>query len=170
MFLTVLSAAGQGNINSVAEFATSYPYVKLITEKISRKTKKLVSLFVIFMSNVESLKSILTNCSISEAEVSFSLQIQAEIVKKTIENNYSMKDKLEAIKIVNENNELISKSPREYSEMLRINGELTVLVQNVFLEAQSPPFSETLTQRGIQAEFENLSTPEEITKKFWPII
>ena len=170
ILLTVFAVLGNGYTDNAATISKSPPYITPKPIIRSRKLRKLVQNFENFMETVTSLENRLLNCSVTDLEVSNSKRIQRKITKYTIKENYAMKDKMEALKIVNENHQKIKEAPSAYSEMMKIYSEVPRLFSRVVEESRLPPFSTTLLQRGIQGSSENLKNPESIVKKFWPII
>lgn len=170
MILAVLSASGKGNLQLVATLSELAPYITLVPKSTSKKVVKLVEKFNLLMTTVNDLPGKLADCSISQDDVDYSEQLQKTIAKRTIDCKYTMKDKLEAVRIVNENQKIISTVPVDCVEMLKISSILPDQVRKVLKESFISPCMEILQQRGVQAAAENLTEPKEIVKKFWPIV
>jgi hypothetical protein len=170
MILAILSASGKGNLQLVATLSELSPYITLIPKSTSKKVAKLIEKFSLLMTTVNDLPGKLVDCSISQDDIDYSEHIQKNIAKRTIDCKYTMKDKLEAVRIVNENQKIISTVPIDCVEMLKISSILPDQVRKVFKESFISPYIEILQQRGVQAAAENLTEPKEIVKKFWPIV
>ncbi|OMJ87837.1 hypothetical protein SteCoe_10403 [Stentor coeruleus] len=170
MILAILSASGKGDLQNVANLSESAPYIVLIPKSTSKKVAEVVGKFCSLMNTVNDLPEKLVDCSISQDDINYSEHIQQNITKRTIDSKYTMKDKLEAVKIVNENKKIINTVPRDCVEMLKISSNLPDQVRKVFKELSISPYMEILHQRGVQAAAENLTAPKEIVKKFWPIV
>lgn len=170
MILTVLSAAGKGNMHSIITLTEDYPYIIFISMKFNRKVSELVEKFIDFMGTIHEIPKKLECCKVFNEEINNAEEIQRNIAKRVIEENYLMKDMLEALKIVNENKQIIISMPEKFEEMMRIANKVLEIVRKSFYESKMSPFLEILQQRGVQAAAENLTKPKEIVQKFWPII
>lgn len=170
MVLTVLATVGKGFVSQAAILSESSPFIELTIESPSRRLKKIITNYSNLMDTITSLSAQLENCSISASEIAKSRRIRDKIVKKLISSNYSMKDKLEIVKIINKNHQKIKSAPQAYSDLLSLHIKIPELSFKLFKSSSIPPFSNTLLERGIQASLENLSNPLSITQKFWPII
>jgi hypothetical protein len=170
IILTILAVQGEGNIYSIVEISTNEPYFKLNNIKIRKKIRQMISCFHDFMNFIGNLENNLIGYNLNSEVIKKSENIQKKIAKYVIKENYVMSEKLEALKIVNENHEIIKKAPKDYLEMLQIQSKIKRILFNVLTEARIPPFSDILIQRGIQASSESIYTPTEIVKKFWPVI
>lgn len=170
MILTVLSAAGKGNMHSIATLTEDFPYIVIISKKVNRKIIGLVDKFVDFMEVVNGVTEKLECCKVFKEEIDNAEKIQKNISKRVIDKNYSMKDTLEALRIVNENKKLISSMPEEIEEMMRIAYRVPETMKKIVYESKMFPFVEILQQRGVQAAAESMTKPKEIVQKFWPVM
>jgi len=85
-----------------------------------------------------------------------------------IQNNYSVKDSIKAIKISQENKEIIFKAFVSLEKMLELPLIAKKGITKVFYESQRSPTLDKIIQQAAQAQYEELSTPESIVQHFWP--
>ena len=109
------------------------------------------------------------NQRIEIMEINEKLQeIHENIVKEVIKLEYSTKEMLKCVEIVEENNRLIKKSIRSRKEMIALKGTVKNIIEEVFMESRKSPRLDKIVQQAAQAMFEGLSSPETIVRYFWP--
>ena len=172
MMLVVLSAAGKGNLDSInVSYTHEVPFIKVSMDKLGMSTKRMMKNFeelVIFMDDLpKKLNRLVEKINKYAARVS---EFTKEIARKTQEKEFSMKDKLTAIKNTDHNGKYISKAPEDLTELLRISEEAKERIYEACDEAQASPNSDLLITRGVQASAEGLKNPKSIVERFWPIL
>ena len=170
MIFTVLSAIGKGSITIVATFSLNYPFITLFDKSPSRSLRKVIESLNFFLESVKNLKLHLENCQVTHEQVTLSETIQNTIASTLNSSEHSMKEKLNALAIVNHNHEHIKKAPGLYEEMMKIHADVPEIFETVLTESKCSPFADILMQRGLQASSDGLKNPSRIVKKFWPII
>ena len=170
IILTLLSVAGHGHPQNAATFTKQPPYIQFDYKQLPSSYSKILEKFSILTTYASSIHSELTDLKFDLNNISFSESIQSEVVRKAIDLNYEMKEKVRCILNVNKNHELIEGIPKDIEDLREVSKEFIDKILKVLNESQHSQFSEILLHRGIQCIASNQKTPKEVVRKFWPLI
>ncbi|CAG9320324.1 unnamed protein product [Blepharisma stoltei] len=171
MMLVILSTMGKGNMDSIGvSYSSESPYISVDPKTLKRGAKKMMNFYYQLVNFMAELPTKLEKL-VGELN---GLVIKAQDFPKVVsekceELNFSMKDKLLAIKNTNSNYKEISSAPVQLTEILRITEEARSRILETCEQAQIAPQSDRIISRGVQAAAEGLSMPSEIVNKFWAV-
>ena len=95
-------------------------------------------------------------------------EISDNIIDKTIEKLYNTTEMIQAIQIVEKNNEIIIKSYKSLRKMLALGEIVRKSIKTVVTQSKLSPWFDKIILQVSQAMFEGLSSPDIIVKYFWP--
>lgn len=169
IMLTIFTVAGQGNLSSVIQFIQHSPYFQNTNKKLPYKYSSAFTKFTSLIKSVSKITIQLSEIKISSKTIEISKQIQNTVAYKVIDLDYKMKEKLDCIKNVNENHQLLQVYPQDYENLINFSHEFKETVLKVINDSQLSPLSDILQQRSIQCISSCEKSPSQITKKFWRV-
>lgn len=170
IILTLLAVAGNGVPQNISTFIQESPFFLTNYKSIPRSYSRIFEKFEIFSKYISSIPVYLFEFKFDPEKIQFSEIIQNGIIEKAIEHQYEMNEKLMCIQIVNKNHEYIKNIPKDFDELKKISSEFCDKTLKLIHESQNYPFSEVLLHRGIQCIASNLKKPQDVVKKFWPLV
>lgn len=170
IILTLLSVAGNGNPQKVANFIKEPPFIIFDYKLIPSSYSKIFEKFSILATYISSIHSELSSLKFDQNNITFSELIQNEIVGKAIELDYKMKEKMQCLSNVNKNHGIIEGIPKDIEDLRDSSKGFIEKILKVLIEVQHSRFSEILLHRGIQCIASNQKSPKEVVRKFWPLL
>ena len=125
--------------------------------------------YISLVSYIAEIPKILSEIKVSlKNNAKMAEKYTKKVSKRTIAQDYSMADQLEAIRIATLNHEIITRAPKERKTLKKISSRTLRSIQTAFQASQYPPHSDLIISRGLQAQAEGLTKPKSIIQKFWP--
>ena len=173
MMLSVLSAACKGDTANLGiEINKTVPFIRIDNIMFLKSSARVMLRSYFSMTNyISEIPGILSGIKDPLEQYAKSAEKYTRRVSQmTLEQNYSIIDQLEAIRISEINYEIITRAPDERRSLEKVVVKTLKLMHKSFQSSLTPHHADIIVSRGLQAHAERLNRPKSIVQKFWPNI